>query len=90
MPNGQTVRLKPGNERIPEVVVREIATIKLEMHDWEYDYWLSEQDRASFATFKIPTIDEDALKLSALKTPERMADAMRMQVPPITGEGGSA
>lgn len=45
MPTGNIVRLPAGFARIPEVVVREIALVQLEMGAWEYDYWLTEQDR---------------------------------------------
>ena len=74
MPNGQTVRIPAGNARYPEVVVREIATIKLEMSDWEYDYWLTEQDSPGFVTFKMPApLADEAMKISAQKHIERAA-----------------
>lgn len=45
MPAGGIVRMPAGFARIPEVVVREVALVQLGMDTWEYDYWLSEQDR---------------------------------------------
>lgn len=45
MPNESVVRLPNGHARIPESVVRELAEIKCEMSPWEYDFWLTNQDK---------------------------------------------
>ncbi len=47
MPNMSVVLMPPGHARMPESLVREIAEIKCEMSTWQYDYWLTNQDRGS-------------------------------------------
>lgn len=50
MPNDSVVRLPSGHGRIAESIVREIAEIKCEMSGWDYDYWLTNQDRGTNLT----------------------------------------
>lgn len=47
MPNDSVARLPRGHARIAESLVREMADIKCGMDSWEYDYWLTNQDRGT-------------------------------------------
>ncbi len=38
--NGITIKLPSDNSRIPEAQVSLISEVKLDLHQWEYDYWL--------------------------------------------------
>lgn len=41
--NGVTIKLPSGFKRIEESYVQLISEVKLELPDYEYDYWVGEQ-----------------------------------------------
>jgi hypothetical protein len=50
MPNGRTVRFPPGFDRMSLEMVRDIAEMKAEMSNWDFDHWLNDQDKSAFIT----------------------------------------
>lgn len=78
MPNDSVVRMPENNARFPEMVVKEIAEIKLDMSPWEYDYWLTHQDQLASEDFlKVHGTLEGVLKAAAKHEPQAAQKARK-------------
>jgi hypothetical protein len=66
MPNNSVVRLPDGHARMKFSTVNEIAVLKLNMSQWEFDIWFGEQDRTVSASTPSLPHEAQAMRVAIL------------------------